>query len=73
MCEADLLVNVEWLGMTLNDFAWFRVMGAWVRSTQSCSATSHALMYSIMASTVLISVGGVFVWRRFIRTQPKGV
>lgn len=45
-------------------------IGSWGKSTQSCSATSHALLYSILFSSVLISAVGVYVWRRFIRTQP---
>lgn len=59
--------------MLLNDLYWFRVMGAWLRNTESCSAVSHALIYSIMTVTVLISIAGFFVWRRFIRTQPNRV
>lgn len=36
----------------------------------SCGPAPHALLYSIMAMTVLIAAGGVYVWRRFIRTKP---
>ena len=40
-----------------------------VRS-QSCSAESHYFTYAIFAQAVFWSAVGVFVWRRFIRTQP---
>lgn len=42
----------------------------WQRSTQMCSAPSHAFLYTFMASSTAIALGGVYVWRRFIRTQP---
>lgn len=56
--------------MEFDSITWFKVIAAWGKSTNSCSAESHVLMYSIVVMAVLISVGGVFVWRRFIRTQP---
>ena len=56
--------------MSIFDFTFFKILRAWYQSTESCSAYSHALMYAVLVSSVLIAVGGVFVWRRFIRTQP---
>lgn len=56
--------------MEFNGFTWFRVMSAWAESTNSCTPQSHGLMYSIMVMTVMMSIGGFYVWRRFIRTQP---
>lgn len=56
--------------MELTDFLWFKVMRAFWNSSASCSPYSHALMYSIFVTTILISVGGFFVWRRFIRMEP---
>lgn len=38
--------------------------------SKQCSGESHALLYAIFIMAVLISAGGVYVWRRFIRTQP---
>jgi hypothetical protein len=57
--------------MDFSDLAFFRVLRAFYRSTNTCSAESHALMYSVAASTVLIAVGGFYVWRRFIKTKPS--
>jgi uncharacterized membrane protein YidH (DUF202 family) len=51
-------------------FSIVKAIGSWGRSTQSCSATSQALLYSIIVSSILISAVGVYVWLRFIRTQP---
>lgn len=42
----------------------------WQRSTQMCSPPSHAFLYVLIASSTAIALGGVYVWRRFIRTQP---
>lgn len=42
----------------------------WGRKAYSCSPESHALAYAIVAMALMISIGGVYVWRRFIRTQP---
>ena len=43
----------------------------WHRSTYMCSPASHAFLYVLIASSTAIALGGVYVWRRFIRTQPK--
>lgn len=43
----------------------------WQRGTQMCSASSHAFLYVLFASSLAIAIGGVYVWRRFIRTQPQ--
>jgi hypothetical protein len=60
--------------MGLDDIALFRavrLLGSWRESTLSCSAESHFLLYGTVAIQLLIVVGGVYVWRRFIRTKPK--
>lgn len=43
----------------------------WRRSTSMCSAPSQALLYVLIASSIAIALGGFYVWRRFIRTQPQ--
>lgn len=43
----------------------------WGHKAYSCSPESHALVYAIMAMAVGISAGGVWVWKRHIRTQPS--
>lgn len=43
----------------------------WHRSTYMCSAPSHAFLYVLIASSIAIALGGVHVWRRYVRTQPK--
>jgi phosphate/sulfate permease len=59
--------------MGFDGFSWIRGIAAWGKSTNSCSAESHVLIYLIVVMALLISVGGVFVWRRFIRTQPAAL
>ncbi len=43
----------------------------WHRSTSMCSARSQAFLYVLIASSIAIALGGFYVWRRFIRTQPQ--
>lgn len=43
---------------------------SWAKSTQMCSPMSQTLLFSIILSSLLIAVGGFYVWRRYIRTQP---
>ena len=60
--------------MVLDDIAVFRavrVLSSWKDSTLSCSAESHFLLYGTVLIQLLIVVGGVYVWRRYIRTKPK--
>lgn len=40
-------------------------------ASKQCSATSHTLLYTIIVMSVVISAAGVYVWRQYIRTQPK--
>ena len=50
---------------------WFQFMGSWFARSQMCSPASHYLVYSIIASSAIISAGGVyFYWWRFIRPLP---
>lgn len=34
-----------------------------------CTPQSHTFLYVFIASSSAIALGGVYVWRRFIRTQ----
>lgn len=43
----------------------------WGKETYSCSAESHTFAYTLLIMSVIFSTGGVYVWRRFIRTQPS--
>ena len=45
----------------------------WKRSTQMCTPQSHALLYVLIASWVAISLGGIYLWRKVIRTKPSSV
>lgn len=56
--------------MEFDALALFWALADWVESTNRCTPFSHALLYSIAAMSVMISVGGIYVWRRFIRSQP---
>lgn len=49
---------------------FFTSLFSWAKSTQMCSPMSQTLLFSIILSSLLIAVGGVYVWRRYIRTQP---
>lgn len=51
----------------------FNSLMLWKKSTEMCSPESYALLYSIITSSVLISLAGVYVWMRFIRTQPAAI
>ncbi len=48
----------------------FRFISRFLLASRECSAASHALLYSILVTAVAISLGGIYVWRRFIRNQP---
>jgi len=37
----------------------------------TCSLVSYSLVYAILAMSLVISAGGVYVWLRFVRTQPR--
>jgi hypothetical protein len=50
-----------------------KAITGWGARAYSCSPQSHALMYSIIAMAILMSFGGIFVYKRFIRTQPAPV
>lgn len=39
-------------------------------SRHECSPESYALVYALVGMAIVISVGGIFVWRRYIRTRP---
>lgn len=43
----------------------------WRQGTQMCTPHSHAFLYVLIASSSAIALGGVYVWRRFIRTQKN--
>lgn len=39
------------------------------QSSNSCSG-SYAYLYVYLCFSVLVSIGGVYVWHRFIKTKP---
>ena len=41
----------------------------WKRSTQMCTPASHAFLYVLLASWVAISLAGIYLWRKVIRTK----
>lgn len=43
---------------------------SFAKTAQMCSPTSQYLLFSIIFSSLMISVGGIYVWRKYIRTQP---
>ena len=54
---------------------WFKIISDGIDDLvgggfHGCSLASHALFYSTILMTFMISVGGFYVWRRYIRTQP---
>lgn len=58
----------------MDGFAWFKIFSEGVDDLvgggfHGCSLQAHALFYSTILMTVVISVGGFYVWRRFIKTK----
>ena len=45
----------------------------WKRSTQMCSPASHAYLYVLLASWVAISLAGIYLWRKVIRTKRSTI
>lgn len=37
----------------------------------TCSPITYSLVYAVLAASLAISAGGVYVWLRFVRTQPE--
>lgn len=42
----------------------------WHRSTYMCSAPSQTFLYVLVGSWIAISLGGVYLWHRVIKTKP---
>jgi hypothetical protein len=61
---------MEGAGMDFEGLIWFHVMWCWFGLSARCHAIPTGLMYAIPTITGLLSIGGVFVWRRFIKTRP---
>ena len=45
----------------------------WRRSTQACTPESQAFLYMLLASWLAISLGGIQLWRKVIRTPRQAV
>jgi hypothetical protein len=56
--------------MDLISIPFYNFFVNFFRTSERCSAESHTLIYLIMGSSLLITCIGVYVWLRFIRTQP---
>lgn len=55
--------------MEFDAVALFMALADWSETANRCTPFSHALLYSIAAMSLMISAGGIYVWRRFIRSQ----
>jgi hypothetical protein len=45
----------------------------WHRSTYMCSAPSQTFLYVLVVSWIAISLGGVYLWHRVIKTKPQSL